>query len=115
MYIGKNFLENTLNYINCIPNGLGCLRVGGVRRAFDDLQRIANAVVHLRYGLKTPEHFDFSLTYRGLPVVSEGEHQNTCQQASHKPEPSSMQPVVVDEPLQEYPGSEHRKTRDNRD
>ncbi len=62
MYIGKNFVENTLNYVNRIPNRRSCLRIGDVRRAFDDLQRIANAVVHPHYCLRTPEHFDFSRT-----------------------------------------------------
>jgi hypothetical protein len=73
------------------------------------LQCIANTVIHSPDCLKTLEHFELSLPDRRLPAEGKDVHQNTCQQASDHSYSAPVEPVVIDEPLQEYSGAEYRK------
>ncbi len=75
-------MENSFDDVHCIPNWLGCLRVGGVGDAFDDLQRVTNSIIHLSDSFETPEHFHLLIACRGARAYDKCERQRACQKAS---------------------------------
>ena len=81
-HIGNNSLKGIVydTNCNCEANVLGGIL--GICGTCDDLQSIANAVIHFCNRLETAQHLGLSLTYRRLPPEDEHESQESSHGAA---------------------------------
>jgi hypothetical protein len=106
--LAQRILEDMANDFCGVSDRICCGRIGDVVDTFNDLKRISNGVAHPRDGFEEPKRFSSTPVTCQLVMHCERRRQGACERASHNLERAPpMDPVMVDEPLQNYRNAEH--------